>query len=314
MATKGRVLLAVTGMDASDWLPVLRARRETVLEPDGDGDPSIAYAVAWKPPPGVLSKLPNLKAIFSIGAGVDHVMADPTLPEVPLVRVVNPNLSQHMCEYVCWRVLDHHRRGRIYRERQARKDWKGEAQVTADAVNVGIMGFGTLGKAVADRLTALGFSVSGWSRSRHRHDGVTCHAGRDGLDAFLGGTDMLVALLPLTSETAGIIDHGLLSRLKRDGPLGGPVLINAGRGGLQKEPDILRALDDGTLLEASLDVFETEPLPAASKLWAHRRVFITPHAAAESDPQFLIPPMLDQMDAHDRGEPLENVVDRQVGY
>ncbi|MEZ5810504.1 MAG: glyoxylate/hydroxypyruvate reductase A [Rhizobiaceae bacterium] len=301
-------------MDTGDWLPVLAARREAVLRPDGDADPSITYAVAWKPPSGMLSKLPNLKAIFSIGAGVDHVIADPTLPDVPLVRVVNPNLSQHMCEYVCWRVLDHHRRGRIYRERQARKAWKGEAQATADAVNVGIMGFGTLGRAVADRLLALGFSVSGWSRSRHSHQGVSCHAGQDGLDAFLSAADILVVLLPLTPETTGIVDHALLSRLKRDGALGGPVLVNAGRGGLQKEADILRALDDGTLVEASLDVFETEPLPAASPLWPHPRIFITPHAAAESDPRFLIPPMLDQMDAHDRGEPLQNLVDRDAGY
>lgn len=311
----GRVLLTATGMDLDDWLPPFAGRRDVVLEPDGNADPSIAYAVVWKQPPGILADLPNLKAVFSIGAGVDHVLADDTLPgDVPIVRVVNENLTQHMCEYVAWRVLDHHRRGQTYREQQQSRHWRGHAQPTSDEVTVGIMGFGALGNAVADNLVGLGFSVQGWSRSKRDHVRVICHNGVDGLDPFLTATDILVVLLPLTDQTAGIIDYQLMGKMKPDGPLGGPVLINAGRGGLQTEADILRALDDGTLHEASLDVFETEPLPAESPLWRHPRVFITPHAAAESDPRHLVPPMLDQMDAHDRGEPLKNLADRKAGY
>ncbi len=312
---QGRVLLSVTEMDVSDWSPILSERRNVVREPEGDADPSITYAVVWKQPPGVLTRLPNLKAIFSIGAGVDHVLADETLPlHVPIVRVVNANLSQHMSEYVVWRVLDHHRRGREYREQQSVRDWRPHPQPTADDVSIGIMGFGELGRDVASKLLALRFKVGGWSRSRREMAGVSCYAGADELDDFLAATDMLVVLLPLTPATTGVIDFDLLSKLRPDGALGGPVLINAGRGGLQCETDILRALDDGTLHEASLDVFESEPLPTASPLWNHRRVFITPHAAAESDPKFLVPPMLDQMDAHDRGEPLANLVDRNAGY
>lgn len=311
----GRVLLSAIGMNTEDWRVQLAKRREIVLEPEDSGDPSISYAVVWKQPPGILADLPNLKAIFSIGAGVDHVLADRTLPRhVPIVRVVNENLSQHMCEYVVWRVLDHHRRGRIYRGLQQSRHWQPQPQPIAQNVAVGIMGFGALGGAVAERLLTLGFAVNGWSRSARDHEAVKCFAGQDGLNAFLKATDILVVLLPLTAETAGIINHDLLSKLKQNGPLGGPVLINAGRGSLQNEADIVRSLDEEILFEASLDVFETEPLPETSPLWHHPRVFITPHSAAESDPKFLVPPMLDQMDAHDRGEPLKNLVDRDAGY
>lgn len=311
---KGRILLSVTGFDPRRWYELFAVRRPVVLEPEGAADPTIHYAVVWKQRPNVLATLPNLKAIFSIGAGVDHLFADPGLPDVPIVRVVADNLTQYMTEYVVWRVLDHHRQGALYRSQQKRKVWHEAPQPAADAVSVGIMGLGELGRAAATALLALGFQVNGWSRSGTRMDGVTTFRGPDGLDGFLAATDILVVLLPLTPATRGIIDHRLLTKLRRDNPLGGAVLINAGRGGLQKDADILRALDDGTLKEASLDVFETEPLPEASPLWGHERVFVTPHAAATSDAAHLAGPMLDQMDACDRGEPLRHLVDREAGY
>jgi glyoxylate/hydroxypyruvate reductase A len=145
-------------------------------------------------------------------------------------------------------------------------------------------------------------------------DNVVCWHGRAGLPDFLAATDILVVLLPLTPETRGIVDYDLLKCLRGENAIGGAVLINAGRGKLQRDADILRALNDGTLKEASLDVFEEEPLPETSPLWAHPKVFITPHAAATSDPAHLVPPMLDQMDALERGEPLRNTVDRHAGY
>ncbi|TIU81998.1 MAG: glyoxylate/hydroxypyruvate reductase A, partial [Mesorhizobium sp.] len=144
--------------------------------------------------------------------------------------------------------------------------------------------------------------------------GVSTYAGEAGLIPFLNATDILVVLLPLTPQTQGIVNYGLLKELRRRNGLGGAVLINAGRGRLQKDADIMRALDDGTLKEASLDVFEVEPLPKTSPLWSHPKVFITPHAAATSDPAHLVPAMLRQMDAFERGEKLENLVDREAGY
>ena len=311
---RGRVLLSVTGYDPYRWRDLLSAERDVVLEPDGASDPSIDYAVVWKHPHGVLSRLPNLRAIFSVGAGVDHIFADATLPEVPIVRVVADNLTQHMIEYVVWRVLDHHRHGDTYRKQQREKIWDEPPQPIAAETAVGIMGLGQLGRAAANALLSLGFTVNGWTRTPHPMDGVNCFAGSDALPAFLAATDILVVLLPHTPATEGIVDYDLLRGLRRHNRLGGAVLVNAGRGKLQKEADILRALDDGTLKEASLDVFETEPLPESSPLWSHPRVFVTPHAAATSDPAHLVPTMLEQMDRFERGEPLSNLVDRQAGY
>jgi glyoxylate/hydroxypyruvate reductase A len=311
---KGKVLLSVTGFNPQRWHELLSARRQVVIEPDGPADPSISYAVVWKQPANILSGLPNLKAIFSIGAGVDHILADRTVPDVPIVRVVDPNLAQHMTEYVVWRVLDHHRFGSLYRAQQKRKIWREPPQRTASDVSVGIMGLGSLGRAAARALLGLGFRVNGWSRSERPMDSVATFAGETGLRPFLNATDILVVLLPLTAATRGVVDYGLLKELRRRNALGGAVLINAGRGKLQKDDDILRALEDGTLKEASLDVFEVEPLPKTSPLWGHSKVYVTPHAAATSDPNFLVPPMLAQMDAHDRGEALRELVDRKAGY
>jgi glyoxylate/hydroxypyruvate reductase A len=312
--TDGRVLLSVQSFNPQRWYELLSQSRKVVLEPEGPRDPSIQYAVVWKHRPGVLSMLPDLKIIFSIGAGVDHIFADPDVPDVPIVRVVADNLTQYMTEYVVWRVLDHHRQGLTYRSQQPRGIWHEPPQPAADAVRVGIMGLGNLGHAAARALIALGFKVNGWSRTPRSMEGITTFHGADGLDPFLNATDILVSLLPLTPATRGMINYDLLGKLNRDNALGGAFLINAGRGQLQKDADIVRALDDGLIKEASLDVFETEPLPATSPLWSHPKIFVTPHAAATSDPVHLVPPMLAQMDAFERGEKLLNVVDREAGY
>lgn len=311
---KGRVLLAVTGFHPQRWHELLSAERDVVLEPNGPADPSIDYAVVWKQKPNLLTKLPNLRAIFSIGAGVDHIMADTTVPHVPIVKVVADNLTQHMVEFVVWRVLDHHRQAMLYEGQQKKKIWHEPPQRTANDISVGIMGLGSLGRAAAQALSSMGFRVNGWSRKHQLMTGVSTFNGDSGLVQFLNATDILVVLLPLTPATQGIVNYGLLKQLRKRNGLGGAVLINAGRGRLQKDADIVRALDDGTLKEASLDVFEVEPLPKTSPIWNHPKIFVTPHAAATSDPNHLVPIMLRQMSAFERGEPLENVVDRSVGY
>lgn len=314
MPGPSRILLSVQGFHPQRWYNLLSASRPVTLEPNGPADPSIEYAVVWKHRPGILAGLPNLKAIFSIGAGVDHILNDPTVPDVPILRIVADNLTQYMVEYVVWRVLDHHRQGALYRAQQPRKIWHEPPQPPANEIAVGIMGFGQLGRAAAKALLALGFKVNGWSRTAHSMDGVATWHGEDGLTPFLNATDILAVLLPLTPATRGIVDYGLLGKLNRENGLGGAFLINGGRGQLQKDADIARALNDGLIKEASLDVFETEPLPGTSPLWTHPKVFVTPHAAASSDPNHLVPLMLKQMQALERGETLTNIVDRQTGY
>ena len=311
------ILLSVTGFQPTRWLQVLNERaprRSVLLEPNSAVDPSIDYAVVWKQPAGVLAGLPNLKAIFSIGAGVDHVLRDPQLPDVPIARIVAEDLTARMSEYVVWRVLDHFRRGTAYRAQQASGIWSERMQPAAGDLTVGIMGLGELGTDAARKLSMLGFNVAGWSRTAKDVPDVRSFNGAEGLDGFLAVSDIVVVLLPVTPDTHGILNADLFARMKQNTPIGGPVLINAGRGGLQVEADILKALDDKVLMEASLDVFETEPLPSASPLWKHPRVFVTPHAAASSDPEALVPLILSQMDAFERGEPLKYLVDRSAGY
>ncbi|WP_062110913.1 2-hydroxyacid dehydrogenase [Aureimonas sp. AU40] len=311
------ILLSVTGFDPTRWHDAMLAAApgETIiLRPAQAGDPSIRYAVVWKQPPGVLEGLPNLEAVFSLGAGVDHILADRTVPNVPIVRIVAEDLTARMSEYVVWRVLDHHRRGMVYRAQQAARLWNERRQPAAGEIRVGILGLGELGRDAAQKLRGLGFQVAGWSRREKRVEGVETFHGEDGLGRILASSDILVVLLPLTADTRGLIDDAFLSRLKRETPLGTPVLVNAGRGGLQVDSAILRALNDNRLMEASLDVFEREPLSSESPLWRHPRVFVTPHAAASSEPEALAPIIMRQIASHRRGEPLENLVDRGAGY
>jgi glyoxylate/hydroxypyruvate reductase A len=219
-----------------------------------------------------------------------------------------------MTEYVVLHVLMHHRQEPYLRQSQREKRWAPKFQWPAGAISVGIMGLGTLGTNAADALRRIGFRVAGWSRSKKQIEGVGCFAGSDGLDAFLRRTDILVCLLPLTSDTRQILNRGVFAKLNRTSPLGAPVLINAGRGGLQHEADILACLDDGTLGAASLDVFTQEPLPADSPFWAHPKVVLTPHNATDTDPDEISKYVARQIARFEAGGALENVVDRKREY
>lgn len=286
-----------------------------VIWPDERIDPaSVRFAGTWKPIPGALAQFPNLEVIFNLGAGVDALMSDPTLPAVPVVRVVADDLITRMKEYVLLHVLMYHRRQHRQIEAQRQGIWSAEHQWPASRVHVGIMGFGILGQAAAPPLADLGFQVLGWSNTRKNVAGVRSFAGKGELSAFLSQTDILVALLPATPETDGILNAKLFRQLARNGPLGGPILINAGRGALQNEDDILACLDDGTLLGATLDVFRTEPLPANHPFWTHPKVVITPHNAADSDPDAISDYVAQQLSTYLRGQPLSNTVDRGRGY
>ena len=312
------LLVAMKDWDTSHWMArfrnVLPDRKIVTLDEPFDRR-NVHYVASWKHPPGSLAGLPNLAAIFSLGAGVDHVMSDPRLPEVPIVRVVDDDLTQRMSEYVVMHCLMHLRQTQRYAAQQRELVWRDDRdQPAAGDVRVGIMGLGVLGGDAARKLKAIGFDVAGWSRSPRMLEGVATFAGDDGMEPFLARTDILVSLLPLTPATRGVLNKRLFAKLARDGRLGGPVLINAGRGGLQVEADILAALDDGMLKAATLDVFETEPLPAESPLWRHPAVTITPHNAAISEPNAICARIADQIRRFEAGEPLDNVVDREVGY
>lgn len=315
---KGGILLAATGWDLALWSRMFGEAapgRQLFVDPDGRTEDSINYAIVWKQPPGSLAGLKNLKVIFSLGAGVDHVFRDPHVPDVPIVRVVSHDLTNRMSEYVVWQVLDHHRMGPKYREQQSKKIWlEDRNQPAAKDITIGMLGLGVLGSDAALKLKALGFNVTGWSRSKHEIEDIRTWHGADQLPSFLAEVDMLVCLLPLTPATANMLAMPLFKQMTKRGPLGAPVLINVGRGGLQDEADILAALDKGVLSAVSLDVFQQEPLPADSAFWSHPKATLTPHAAAASDPLALVKPIVDQMDAFERGGLLQNLVDRKHQY
>jgi glyoxylate/hydroxypyruvate reductase A len=312
------LLFAAPGWDEGPWRKRFAALLpdRAFVTPETLADRAAArYAIAWRPPRGLLAELPQLEAIFSLGAGVDHILSDPNLPDVPIARVVDPDLTARMSEWVALHCLMHLRQARRYARQQRELVWDDDDdQPAARDARVGVLGFGELGRDAALKLAALGFPVAAWSASPKAAPGIACFDGAAGLDAMLARSDILVCLLPLTAATRGILNAALFAKLPRDGRLGGAILLNAGRGGLQVEADILAALDSGALKGASLDVFETEPLPRHSPLWRHPAVFVTPHNAAISHPDAIARAVAEQILAYERGEPLRNVVDRARGY
>jgi glyoxylate/hydroxypyruvate reductase len=311
------LLVAVT-WQTQPWVERFRRllpdRDIVVLGEDFDRK-AIRYVATWGPKPGSLDGLPNLEAIFSLGAGVDHLMTYPDLPDVPIVRVAQDDLTHRMSEYMVLHCLMYLRDQRRFDEDQKAKRWKPDrAPPIAGEVRIGIMGFGVLGQDSARKLKMMGFDVAGWSRTAKDVEGFQVYAGEEGLTPFLNRTDILIALMPLTPDTQGMLNRSLFEKLARDGRLGGPILINAGRGKLQVEADILSCLDDGILRAATLDVFETEPLPEDSPLWTHPRVTVTPHNSATSEPEATARYIAQQIRRHEAGEPFEAVVDKQRGY
>lgn len=312
------LLLAMTGWHVEDW----RARFQALL-PEMPivtlGEPfdrrAVHYVASWKHPPGSLAGLPNLAAIFSLGAGVDFLFADDRLPEAPVARVVDPDLTTRMSEYIVLHCLMILRQQRRYDRQQREKLWDDDRdQPAARSVRIGLMGLGQLGLDAAHKLQVMGFDVAGWSRSPKTVAGMPTYAGPEAMPEFLARTDILVSLLPLTPDTRGVINATLLAGLAQDGRLGGPYLVNAGRGGLQVEADILAALEAGALKGATLDVFETEPLPVESPLWSHPAVTVTPHNSAMSEPLAVATLIATQIRRHQAGEPLEHLVDPTKGY
>jgi glyoxylate/hydroxypyruvate reductase A len=311
------LLLHLSGVDETQWAERFRAALgDTLVVRRGEGyDPAdIRYIFVWKPMPDAFDGLTGLKAVLSLGAGVDALLTHSRLPDVPIVRFVDEDLTQRMSDYVVAQVTMHHRHLTRYRADQKAKVWSTFFPPAAREVSVGLMGLGVLGQDALLKLRPLGYELRGWSRSRTAIEGVTCFAGAEGFDAFLAETDILVCLLPLTPETQGILNKDTFAKLRRGRLHGGPAIVNAARGGHQVETDIADALADGTLGAASLDVFETEPLPSSSPLWGIESCYVTPHIAAISGVESGVNYFARVIRDHEAGRPLPNVVDRQRGY
>jgi glyoxylate/hydroxypyruvate reductase A len=308
------VLLFSSPEDPAElWVPALQAALPDVevrVAPE-IGDPAeIDYALVWKPAPGFLASLPNLKVIFSIAAGVDHILSDPDRPkQLPVVRMVDDYLKDMMSEYAILGVLHFHRYMPKYQAQQRARKWDRGWPLYTPETQVGVLGLGEIGAHVARRLAGLGFQAHGWSRTPKQVDGIACHHGETGLFEMLPGCQYLVGVLPLTAQTRGIFNAKTLAALPK-----GAVVVNLGRGGHVVDDDLLAALDSGQIGGAFLDVFNTEPLPEGHPYWTHPRVAVTPHVAGELVPKSCARSVARNVRRHQAGEPLLYVVDLDRGY
>jgi glyoxylate/hydroxypyruvate reductase A len=312
------LLLHLADFNEASWAKGFEAALpgfRVVLRGDRYEPAEVDYIFIWKPKPDAFAGLDRLKAVLSLGAGVDALLRHPALPEgVPIVRFVDADLTQRMSDYVLAQVAMHQRLFTRFRRDQAARRWVQLYPPPAWDAAIGIMGTGVLGQDAIRHLKAFGYQLRSWSRSPKPIEGVAGFVGPGEFEAFLAGTDILVNLLPLTPETQGILNYGTFRKLRRDALDGGPVVINAARGGHQKDADLVRALTDGTLGAASLDVFEVEPLPQDSPLWGLDNCFITPHIAAASSERTGVAYFSKVMRDHEAGLPLPNVVDVKRGY
>jgi glyoxylate/hydroxypyruvate reductase A len=308
-------LLFVSNSDSKTaWkqrLTVLDPSIEVRLWPDVGELAEIESALVWRPPTGLMAKLPRLQLIISLGMGVDHIFADPLLPKhVPIARLVDPDLINRMSEYCALAVLRYHRSADTYDAFQRARQWKPLSNEPAAASRrVGILGLGEIGRDLAAKLAPFGFQLAGWSRTARRVPGVEAFHGAAGFKPFLARSEIVVCLLPLTPETEGILDAAAFAALPK-----GAVVVNAARGGHVVESDLIAALDSGHLAAAQLDVARQEPLPADHPFWAHPKIRITPHNAGVTNPDTAAALIVENLRRLRAGEALLNIVDPARGY
>ncbi|TVV75818.1 2-hydroxyacid dehydrogenase [Sphingomonas solaris] len=271
--------------------------------PDAGDLAEIDYVAGWAPPGDLLGRLPALKALFSIGAGIDHLDLAHLPPGVPVVRMIDDELTEAVADYATLAVLALHRDLPAYIAAQKRGEWRALPRRTNGRRRVGVMGLGQMGRATLARLAPFGFPLSGWSRSAGTIEGVRCFTGEAGRSDFLAQCDILICLLPLTDGTRGILDARLFAGLPT-----GAGLVNAGRGGHLVQADLLAALASGRIGGAVLDVTDPEPLPADHPLWHDPRIIVTPHIAGTTDAVRGAEAIAANIRRHAAGEAMEGVV------
>lgn len=313
MPAKGTIVAILLIRNDENYEPWIKAFQQNdpsldvVTPQDGHDKEAVTMALTWKAPAGSFDGYGQLKVIGSLGAGVDHLFADASLPShVQLTRVVDEKLSGDMQEFVLALCLNNIKNLHTYAGTGT--SWQPLPYQRVADVTVGILGFGTLGQAVGQRLSSLGFTVSGWSTSLKNVEGITSYDTSQ-LDQFLAQSQILVCLLPLTDATSRILNQELFNKLPK-----GAYLINVARGGHLNETDLLAALDSGQLSGAALDVFDTEPLPVDHAYWQHPSILITPHVASVSNPASVVPQIIENYRRMNKDAALLNVVSRERNY
>jgi glyoxylate/hydroxypyruvate reductase A len=309
----GALLFSSRLDDPVAWSAALKAEMpglDVRVSPELGNPADIETALVWKAPAGELASLPNLKLIVNLGAGVDPILADATIPpHIPVARLGDAVMAQMMAQFVTMCVLRHYREIGRYERQQRERRWQYELPRASYECRIGVMGIGLLGGAAARMLAGIGFSVAGWGRSPRTIEAVETYHGAVGMGTFLARTEILVCLLPLTRETRHIVNREMLYRLPR-----GAKLINCGRGGTVDEAALLEALNDGQIAEATLDVFETEPLPPDHPFWTMEQVLVLPHTASIAVPEIAARDVVENIRRIADGRPFLNIVDRAKGY
>ena len=310
------ILLASTDFweDMGVWSNCLQEAMPEIeirVYPDEGNIDDIEYAVVWKHPRGILNKYPNLKAILSLGAGVDHIISDPELPETPpIVRLVDKKLTHEMILHSLHWVLHFHSDQYLYQIQQQSSKWIQQSSVQSEERTIGIMGLGSIGKAIGDSLVKLDFKVIGWGNSPKNSLGdIEYYFGHDQLSRFLSQTEILINVLPLTEKTKNILTKTELAYLPK-----GSFIINIGRGGIINENDLISILDTGDIAATALDVFADEPLPEKNSLWAHPSVYVTPHIAGQSNPGSAAKTIAENIRLIEKGESPYPIYSFNKGY
>lgn len=298
---------------AEDWRSLFAAAMpelELRFWPDAGNPADIdVAAVSAAIPRGKLKEFPNLRLIVSLLAGAEALLADPELPDVPIVRAGSPDGDIMMNEATLLHVLRHHRHLPEFALAQQRCEWISLPRLRAHERKVGVMGLGSIGLAAARELARHGFQVAGWVNSPRQVDGIEVFAGRGQFPAFLQRSEIVVNFLPLTPQTIGILNAEAFAQMPK-----GAAVVNLGRGAHVDEADLMAALDGGHLAAATLDVFPVEPLPKESPLWRHPRITVLPHASRRIDPRDLVPRIAEAVRRLRAGQPQTSLIDRKRGY
>jgi len=273
------------------------------------GAPVADHAIVWAPPQQFIDEQPGLQTLFNIGAGVDALLQLKLPASLKVVRLDDAGMSVQMAEYVCHAVIRHFREFDGYDADTQAGKWSFRKPRSRADFAVGVMGLGVLGERVAKALQVFEFPVNGYSRSAKNLPGIRCFNGAQALPEFLAATRVLVNLMPLTPETENILNHATLSQLQKGG-----YVINVARGKHLVDDDLIALIDGGHLAGATLDVFRTEPLPAAHPFWQHPQITVTPHTSARTLREESIAQIVGKIQALQRAEAINGVVDSQRGY
>ncbi|WP_162054623.1 2-hydroxyacid dehydrogenase [Pontibacter pamirensis] len=307
------ITIITQGKDLTPWVNALKEKRPELnvrIYPEDTNREDVEFALAWNHPIGAFKKYPNLKCISSMGAGVDHILKDPELPEAAIItRITDPNLAKDMAEFTIALVMNHVRGLSSFKIAEQKQLWKPTGYLRTEDVTVGVMGVGVLGTHVARQLNKIGFKVNGWASTAKELENVEVYVGQNGLNAFLAASDILICLLPLTKETANILNKDTFRKLPE-----GAFIINVARGEHLVEQDLIEMIDEGHLSGASLDVFREEPLPKQHPFWEHPKINITPHIASITNPATAVSQILDNYDRLKNNEPLTGTVSLTKGY